>query len=328
MTHTHGLEAEAVHSFAWETFMATTQLAKDLGLYGAGQDLLSDAFSGNLRGLGPGYAEVEIEERPSEPVLCFLADKTEPGAWNLPLYRIFADPFNTAGLIIDPKMHAGFLFEVHDLQQNTRILFDCPAELHDLLLFIGSPARYVVKRVISKTLGEVAAVTSTQRLSLMAGRYVGKDDPVMIVRCQSGLPAVGEALEPFAFPHTVAGCMRGSHHAPIMPVPLPAAHPARFDGPPRVVCLGYQLKDGQLNGPRDMFDDPSFDPARQQCNQVMDYLRRHGPFEPHRLPLDEMEYTTMPSVAERLADRWEAAEMSVPTVEKQPTATPAAGKVE
>jgi fructose 1,6-bisphosphatase len=128
----------------------------------------------------------------------------------------------------------------------------------------------VVKRVISKTLGEVAAVTSTQRLSLMAGRYVGKDDPVMIVRCQSGLPAVGEALEPFAFPHTVAGCMRGSHHAPIMPVPLTSAHPARFDGPPRVVCLGYQLKDGRLNGPRDMFDDPSFDPARQQCNQVMD----------------------------------------------------------
>ena len=31
----------------------------------------------------------------------------------------------------------------------------------------------------------------------------------------------------------------------------------------------------------------------------MDYLRRHGPFEPHRLPLDEMEYTTMPAVAER-----------------------------
>jgi fructose 1,6-bisphosphate aldolase/phosphatase len=261
-------------------------------------------------------------------VLCFLADKTEPGAWNLPLYRIFADAFNTAGLVIDPKMHDGFLFEVHDLQQNTRILFDCPAELHDLLLFIGSPARYVIKRVISKTLGEVAAVTSTQRLSLMAGRYVGKDDPVMIVRCQSGLPAVGEALEPFAFPHTVAGCMRGSHHAPIMPVSLPAAHPARFDGPPRVVCLGYQLKDGRLNGPRDMFDDPSFDPARQQCNQVMDYLRRHGPFEPHRLPLDEMEYTTMPSVAERLADRWEATEVSVPTLEQQPTATPAAGKVE
>jgi fructose 1,6-bisphosphate aldolase/phosphatase len=39
----------------------------------------------------------------------------------------------------------------------------------------------------------------------------------------------------------------------------------------------------------------------------MDYLRRHGPFEPHRLALDEMEYTTMLQVAARLADRWEPA---------------------
>src|SRR5699024_994617 len=92
LVHTHGAEAEAIHSFAWDVFMATTDIAQRLGLYGAGQDLLSDAFSGNLKGLGPGYVEVDIEERPSETVLCFLADKTEPGAWNLPLYRMFADP--------------------------------------------------------------------------------------------------------------------------------------------------------------------------------------------------------------------------------------------
>jgi fructose 1,6-bisphosphate aldolase/phosphatase len=328
MTHEHGLEAENVHQFAWDTFLMTTDIAKDLGLYGAGQDLLSDAFSGNLRGMGPGYAEIEIEERPSEPVLCYLGDKTEPGAWNMPLYKMFADPFNTAGLVIDPKMHDGFLFEVHDLQEDQRILFDCPAEIYSLLLFIGAPARYVVKRVLSKTLGEVAAVTSTQRLSLMAGRYVGKDDPVMIVRCQSGLPAVGEALEPFSFPHTVAGAMRGSHHAPLMPVPLEDAHPARFDGPPRVVCLGFQLKDGNLGRPRDMFDDPSFDRARSQVNEVMDYLRRHGPFEPHRLGLDEMEYTTMPEVAERLKDRWEATDVSVPTITGERTVRTSADDVE
>jgi fructose 1,6-bisphosphate aldolase/phosphatase len=304
MTHHLGIESRAIHTLAWETFAATTERAKELGLYGAGQDILSDAFSGNLRGMGPGYAEVEFDERPSEPVLCFLADKTEPGAWNLPLYKIFADPFNTAGLVIDPKLHEGFSFEVHDLFENKRIFLDCPAEIYDLLLFIGAPSRYVVKQVASKALKEVAAVTSTQRLSLIAGKYVGKDDPVMIVRCQSGLPAVGEALEPFSFPHAVAGCMRGSHHAPIMPVSFDSSHPARFDGPPRVVSLGYQIKDGRLIGPRDMFDDPSFDGARRQANDVMDYFRRHGPFEPHRLPLDEMEYTTMPSVAERLADRW------------------------
>ncbi len=304
MTHTHGVEAESVHGFAWETFEATTAVAKRLGLYGAGQDLLTDAFSGNLRGMGPGYAEIEFEERPSEPVLVFLADKTEPGAWNLPLYKIFADPFNTAGLVIDPKMHEGFLFEVLDLKEDKKIVFDCPAEIYNMLLFIGAPSRYVIKKVRSKTLGEDAAATSTQRLAFMAGRYVGKDDPVMIVRSQSGLPAIGEITEPFAFPHTVAGCMRGSHHAPLMPVSLADAQPSRFDGPPRVVGLGFQIKDGMLGKPRDIFADPSFDRARQYCNEIMEYLRRHGPFEPHRLPLDEMEYTTMPAVVEKLKDRW------------------------
>lgn len=305
MTHEHGADSETVHEFAWNTFQATTRIAKKLGLYGAGQDLLADAFSGNLRGLGPGYAELEYTERPSEPVICFLADKTEPGAWNLALYKMFADPFNTAGLVIDEKMHAGFRFEVYDLYEEKRIVFDCPAELYDLLMFIGAPARYVVHAVESKTLSVQAAATSTQRLSLIAGKYVGKDDPVMIVRCQSGLPAVGEVLEPFSFPYTVAGAMRGSHHAPFLPTGLEHAHPSRFDGPPRVVALGFQITDGKLVGPRDLFADPSFDRARAQANEVMDYLRRHGPFEPHRLPLEDLEYTTMHALEQRIAQRWQ-----------------------
>jgi fructose 1,6-bisphosphate aldolase/phosphatase len=313
LVHDHPVDDEEVHAFAWEVFRATTSVARELGLYGAGQDILSDAFSGNLKGMGPGFAEITFDERPSEPMVVFLADKTEPGAWNLPIYKMFADPFNTIGLVIDPKMHDGFLFEVHDLFEEKRLVFDCPAEIYELLLYIGAPSRYVVKSVTSKSLRETAAVTSTQRLALMAGRYVGKDDPVMIVRAQSGLPALGEVLEPFALAHAVAGCMRGSHHAPLMPVAVGDAHPTRFDGPPRVVALGYQLHEEHLVGPRDLFADPSFDNARRQANDVFDYLRRMGPFEPHRLPLDEMEYTTMPAVAERLADRWTPIEASSPT---------------
>jgi fructose 1,6-bisphosphate aldolase/phosphatase len=316
MVHQHGPDAPAIHSFAWDVFQRTTHTAEGLGLYGAGQDLLSDAFAGNLRGMGPGYAELEFVERPSEPVICFLADKTEPGAWNYPLYKMFADPFNTAGLVIDSKMHAGFRFEVHDLYREKRIWFDCPADLYEMLMYIGAPARYVIHSVVSKTLDETAAATSTQRLSLIAGRYVGKDDPVMIVRAQSGLPAVGEVLEPFAFPYSVAGCMRGSHHAPLMPVGLDQAHPTRFDGPPRVVALGFQIHDGKLIGPRDLFADPSFDESRRQANVAMDYLRRHGPFEPHRLALEDLEYTTMSALEMRLVDRWEplAADEPAPAV--------------
>lgn len=304
MTHNGQTDEEAIHGLSWRIFQETTRVAKELKLYGAGQDLLKDAFSGNIRGMGPGIAELTFTERGSEPILVFLADKTEPGAWNWPLYKMFADPFNTPGLVIDPKMHAGFTFEVLDLIEHKTALFNTPEDLYDLLLFIGAPGRYAVKSVYKKGEAEPAAVSSTQRLNLMAGRYVGKDDPVLIVRCQSGLPAVGEALEPFGQPHLVAGWMRGSHHGPLMPVGFSQDTPSRFDGPPRVVACGFQLCNGRLIGPRDMFADPAFDTARQQALEIADYLRRLGPFEPHRLPLDEMEYTTMPQVMDRLKDRF------------------------
>jgi len=304
MTHNKGIENEEIHRFAWDTFMAMTEVAKEYGQYGAGQDLLVDAFSGNLKGMGPGFAEMTIEERPSEPIIVFLADKTEPGAWNYPLYKMFSDPFNTIGLVIDPSMHDGFRYEVLDLIGERQIIFSMPEEMYDMLVFIGSPSRYVIKHIFRKNSDEPVVVTSTQRLFLMAGRYVGKDDPVMAVRCQSGLPAVGEVLEPFAFPHAVAGWMRGSHHGPLMPVGFEDDTPTRFDGPPRVVALGFQLKEGRLIGPRDMFADKSYDNARQIALDAADYLRRHGPFEPHRLPQEEMEYTTMPSVMKKLKDRF------------------------
>ena len=49
MTHHRGVDSEEIHRFAWETFVELTQVAKRLHLYGAGQDLLADAFSGNIR---------------------------------------------------------------------------------------------------------------------------------------------------------------------------------------------------------------------------------------------------------------------------------------
>lgn len=98
--------------------------------------------------------------------------------------------------------------------------------------------------------------------------------------------------------------MRGSHMGPLMPVSIPDSTPARFDGPPRAVGLGFQLSGGKLVGPRDMFADKSFDLARHQANEMADMMRRHGPFEPHRLPLEEMEYTTMPQVMSKLKDRF------------------------
>ena len=305
MTHNRGEDSKTIHKLAWDTFVKAAGVAKKLKLYGAGQDLLANAFSGNVKGMGPGVAEMEFEERISEPIIIFMADKTEPGAWNMPLFKMFADPMCTPGLVIDSEMHDGFKFEIHDVYKHKKIMFNAPEEIYDLLMFIGAPGRYCTKRIYRKD-GVKAAVSSVERLSLIAGKYVGKDDPVMFVRCQKGLPAVGEVLDPFAFPYLVEGWMRGSHCGPIMPVSFEDAHPTRFDGPPRVIAAGFQLADGMLEGPVDMFKDPAFDGARRQANKIADYMRRHGAFEPHRLPLDVLEYTTMPSIMKKLESRWKS----------------------
>ena len=304
ITHAMGVNNERIHRLAWDTFVTGTEIAKKLKLYGAGQDLLSDAFSGTIRGMGPGVAEMEFEERQSEPVIVFMADKTSSGAWNMPLYKMFADPFNTIGLIIAPNMHAGFVFEVYDVKERKRITFNCPDDIYDMLVLIGAPSRFVVKAVYHRESRDIGAVTSSERLSLIAGRYVGKDDPVCVVRAQGEFPAVGEVLEPFASPILVEGWMRGSHMGPLMPVAIPDSTPGRFDGPPRVTAAGFQLNEGKLVGPRDMFADKSFDYARHEANVMADLMRRHGPFEPHRLPLGEMEYTTMPQVMKKLEGRF------------------------
>lgn len=304
ITHTKGEEDPDIHKLAWDTFIRCTEVAKKLKLYGAGQDLLADAFSGNVKGMGPGVAEMEFEERKSEPVIIFMADKTSPGAWNLPLFKMFADPFCTPGLVIDPSMHGGFKFDILDVIENKKVEMQCPEEMYDLLVFLGASSRYMVRGVYRNKDGEVAAKASVQRLNLMAGRYVGKDDPVLIVRAQSGFPAVGEVLEPFSFPHLVEGWMRGSHNGPFTPVSFKDANPTRFDGPPRVIAAGFQISNGMLVGPVDMFDDPSFDYTRQRAMEITEYMRRHGPFEPHRLGLEEMEYTTLPLVMEKLQGRF------------------------
>ena len=69
--------------------------------------------------------------------------------------------------------------------------------------------------------------------------------------------------------------------------------------------MGFQVSDGKLIGPADMFDDVGFDRVRARCNEIADLIRAQGPFEPHRLSLEEMEYTTLPSVEKDLAKRWE-----------------------
>jgi fructose 1,6-bisphosphate aldolase/phosphatase len=314
MVHEKGESNPEIHKLAWNAFQEAANKALEMKLYGAGQDLLKTAFSGNIRGMGPGVAEMEIEERGSDPIVILAADKTSGGAFNYPLFKIFADPMNTAGLVIDPNMAGGFKFEVMDTLENKKVVLKCPEEMYELIALIGTVQKYMISRIWRARDNMICASGSITRLSQIAGKYIGKDDPVMIIRAQHGLPAVGEILVPFMHSYFVEGWMRGSHWGPIMPVGLKDAKCTVFDGPPRIVALGFQVVNGKIANDddgkpmiADLFDDPAFSLARKEAIKQAVVFRRMGEFEPARLNPQEMEYTTLQLVLEKLKERFKPA---------------------
>ena len=305
-THKKGVLNEKIHKLCWEAFLAGTKVAKAQGLYGAGQDLLVEAFAGNVKGMGPQVAEMEIEERPAEPFLMFAADKTEPGAFNLPLYLAFADPMHCPGLILAPSIKKGFKFVIMDVNYTKadRIIeLVTPEESYDIAALLRDTGRFVIESIWSRETKEQAVVASTTRLHNIAGRYVGKDDPVMLVRTQMNFPATGEILSPYTIGHYVAGFMRGSHTGPLMPVKKNSPI-SFFDGPPIVNCLAFCVKNGKLTEPADVFDHPYWDYVRNNVSRKAEEMRRQGFSGAAMLPMTELEYTGVMETLKELEKRF------------------------
>lgn len=291
-SHRKGVGNSDVHELAWNAFMAGTAAAKKEGLYGAGQDLLKDAFSGNVKGMGPAVAEMEIEERESEPFIFFAADKTDPGAYNLPLYLAFADPMHCSGLILSPKMSRGFKFVIMDVahtEEDRIIELNAPEELYDIAALLRDNERFVISKIYSRDSGEQAVAASTTRLHNIAGTYTGKDDPVMLVRVQGSFPAAGEVLSPFNIGHYVAGFMRGSHTGPLMPVEA-GCGTSFFDGPPIVTAAAYCVHEGKFTEGVDCFAHPYWDYVRRKVARKATDLREQGFSGAAMLPYSELEY--------------------------------------
>jgi len=305
-THKRRVLDEKIHKLCWDAFLAGTKVAKAQGLYGAGQDLLVTAFSGNVKGMGPQVAEMEIEERPAEPFLMFMADKTEPGAFNLPLYLSFADPMHCAGLILSPKIKQGFKFVIMDVNytKGDKIIeLVTPEELYDIAALLRDTGRFVVESIWSRASGEQAVAASTTRLHNIAGKYVGKDDPVMLVRTQFNFPATGEVLSPYTIGHFVAGFMRGSHNGPLLPVKKNSSI-SFFDGPPVVSCLAFSIKNGKLTEPADAFDQSYWDYVRMKVSQKAEEIRKQGFSGPAMLSMSELEYTGVMETLKKLEKKF------------------------
>ncbi len=288
MSHTHGVDNEKIHKMAWDAFMAGTQVAKEEGLYGAGQDLLKDSFSGNVKGMGPGVAEMEFEERPNEAFTVFAADKTEPGAFNYPIYRMFVDSLSNTGLIVNQNLAGGVIMNIMDVEEGKVARLELWQDKPTIEAALMYPSRYVVDTVTTKD-GEPILAASTDRLHNIAGTYVGKDDPICLVRTQKMFPATEEVGSVFNNPHYVAGNTRGSHNMPLMPVKLNSAATINFCIP-IVEALVFSMHNGKFTGPFDGFSTPDWDYIREIATKKAMAMRSQGFFHPATLVPSELEY--------------------------------------
>lgn len=300
MSHEHGDTNPRIHDFAWDTFVKATKIAQKLGCYAAGQDLLADAPSGNVRGAGPGVAEITFDftgkdPRAAESFMIFAADKTDPGAYNLPFFLSFADPMYCAGLML-PKLIKGFSFDIIDMShadEDSIITLNAPEDYYKLSVLLRDNERFGIRAIHSRTFENQQALSvSTDRLHTIAGKYTGKDDPIAIVRTQGIFPAPEEIVSPFVKCHFVGGDARGSHNMPIMPVPINTAVTG-FYCLPIVTAIGFSLnKEGHFSSHMvDFFDNPAWDFVRLKAQEKAIEMRSQGWSGPAMLGYSELEYS-------------------------------------
>jgi len=305
-THGQGLEDPGIHDGLMGALRTGARQAAEEGLYGAGQDLFSDAFAGAVKGLGPGIAEMCFEERPNEAFLVIAADKTRPGAFNLPFYQAFADPMVCAGLLLSKKLHRGFRFVIMDVvyaAHDRVVSLEAPEDLYDLAVLLRTPERFAVEAIFSRTNDDQSVAVSTARLHNVAGFVTGRDDPVAIVRVQDHFPAAGEVLAPYAIGTFVPGFLRGSHYGALLPVRRDCGV-SYFDGPPLVAASAYSVKEGRLTPPLDLFDHPFWDHAARQIVDKTLSLRQQGFFGNAMLAFDELSQSDIINIARELDERF------------------------
>ena len=319
-THALGSNAATVHQSCRAAFDAAAAVAKDEGNYGAGQDLFPTAPSGNVRGTGPGVAEITFKllpsHRPAESIAVFAADKCGPGAYNQALYYAFADAARSSGFLLSPDVGRGFTFVIEDMNHKVekgvapthrQVRLNAPEDNLSILALLRQIDRYGVARIESRAFpGEIGVSVSTDRLHNITGTYQGKDDPVMIVRNQRIFPALEEVVDPFRLVPLVTGDTRGSHTMPLMPVPIRTEVAGAYCLP-IVSCLALSVnRDGMFSGGVvDVFGNLAWDRARAQAQERAEWMRLQAPFGVAMASQEEIAYTGLAKLEAALEKRFE-----------------------
>ena len=287
------VDMSVVDELMWDALQEGARKAAELGLYGPGQDLVADAFTGNLRGAGPAAVALPLpvrKDNASQTVLVSFADKTEPMAFNHYATGAYLLPrFNTGLIIAASRMKRGYIMEIVDLDtkaqaieagvhprdqealdgkmeelakglQEKVITLRAPEDLYDIEGLTRS-SRFVIARIWSRgekgeraQLGYVCSAERLHNIKTKKGfTYGGKDDPVLLAFAQGDWPAPGEITSPWAAAPMVAGDCRGSHNLHILPMPI-NSQTSYWSGPIlSAITLSCNIHTGRIGAISDQF---------------------------------------------------------------------------
>jgi fructose 1,6-bisphosphate aldolase/phosphatase len=233
--------------------------------------------------------------------------------FSLPLYLTFCDPMHDGGLLLNPRMHKGFVVTAIDMDHrgdgaDSIIRLNIPEEIWDLAALLRDTDRFAIEAIHSRAApGEQIVSVAATRLHNVSGKYTGKDDPVAIVRNQGLFPAPEEIVEPYAVVHQiVSGDTRGSHNMPIMPVGIntPVTGPYCL---PIVSALGFSMN-GQGHFASqyiDFFGSSAWDYVRLKVQEKAIDFRRQGFFGVAMASRTELAYTGLVDTLATLERRFE-----------------------
>ncbi|MCS6926944.1 MAG: fructose 1,6-bisphosphatase [Candidatus Binatia bacterium] len=327
-TFGQGIHNARVHRLAYEAACAALTLASDLGLYQPvdGIDFFRLAPSERITALWLRPVEFPFTERGSEPIVIAKVLNGAAGAWNRMLFNLFFHPDKGSHQRLDGTRFLAVVENVGDLtagkmDRRLYVFGDRPQEDNLVLLYpflqeplafsrhqvgdwaellsmIANPAEWVISAIFAAqgrfvadgerwqaTRHEPVAVVSVE--PALPGIPIV--DPVVVMRLQSGLPAVGEAhFNLGADFHFTIGGPGGGYHVGVMPVTMAQARvQANEPGTAKVVAYTYQSYDNGRIPPEhdviDLFAQDSEQTAwlQQEAREFIQLMVQHGEFQPY-----------------------------------------------
>ncbi len=250
---------------------------KPLELTGAAQEAALD-----LRRL-----DFPFTERGAEPIFVAKALNAGWGFFNRALFNLYFNPDKGSGHRIEGNDFLAIVESVADLRAGkspARTYEFGPAQGNELLALVTDPDEW--------RLSEVYAVRGRfgegKYKDEPAARVGGGRDPVLVGRCQSGLPAVGEFTQAVGEFYFGPGGEDGGYRVGLVPATFAQAHvPSATDGVAKVVAYAYQSYDkGRIPGGADVADvfaqnPPETRHLQREAMLLVRHMTTHGEFEPY-----------------------------------------------